>query len=149
MNAVTEELPDGAEPIKFTGQVSVTRDFNRKVGLAVVPGILINPDERTQGEDPMLTVGLGGRWRFYRSFSLVGEWVPIVSGFTRTTTFGNEIRFDSWGGGLEIATGGHVFQIVLSNTVGLTSDQYLRGGDLDLRDGDVRLGFNIFRILNF
>jgi hypothetical protein len=34
----------------------------------------------------------------------------------------------------------------------LTSDQYLRGGDLDIRDaleGDLRLGFNIFRILTF
>jgi hypothetical protein len=77
--------------------------------------------------------------------------VPILSGYTETFTVGNFNRFDSWGGGIEIATGGHVFQIVVSNTVGLTSDQYLRGGDLDIADffdGEFRLGFNIFRVLD-
>jgi hypothetical protein len=38
---------------------------------------------------------------------------------------------------------------VVTNSVGLTSDQYLRGGDLDLSEGDMRLGFNIFRVLNW
>ncbi len=153
LNAVTEDLPDGADPVKLTGQVSLTHAlFGDRVGLAVVPGLTTNPAETTDGEDVLLTLGLGGRWNFHRNLALVGEWVPILSGYTRTRTFGNDNRFDAWGGGLEITTGGHVFQIVLTNSVGLTSDQYLRGGDLDVRDvfdGEVRLGFNIFRILNF
>ena len=82
-----------------------------------------------------------------------GEDINVVtlipSGFNRSRTFGEENRFDSWGTGLEIAVGGHVFQIVVTNSVGLTTDQYLRGGDLDITDGELRLGFNIFRILNF
>ncbi|MFQ5568168.1 MAG: DUF5777 family beta-barrel protein [Rhodothermales bacterium] len=153
VNWISEKPPGESryrsEAFKFTGQVSLAREIAPGVGVAVVPGLLINPAENVEGEDPMVTLGLGGRWRFYRNLSLVGEWVPILSGFTRTTTFGNDIRFDSWGGGLEITTGGHVFQIVVSNTVGLTTDQYLRGGDLDITEGDLRLGFNIFRILNF
>jgi hypothetical protein len=148
-NWITEDLPDDADPLKFTGQVSLTRAFGDRISLAVVPGILFNADERTPGEDPLVTIGLGGRWRFWRNLSIIGEWVPIVSGYTRTSTFGYDNRFDSWGAAFEITVGGHVFQIVVSNSVGLATDQYLRGGDLDLRDGDVRLGFNIFRILNF
>lgn len=152
-NWVTEEPPGGSRPdgeaFKFTGQLSLTHAFDDRLGLALVPGILLNPAEDTEGERPLITIGLGGRWRFWRNLSLVGEWAPIVSGFTRTTTFGNQNRFDTWGTGLEITTGGHVFQIVLTNSVGLATDQYLRGGDLDIQDGDVRLGFNIFRILNF
>jgi len=100
----------------------------------------------------MITLGVGGRWNFHKKLSWLIEWVPIVSGYTLTDTFGNLNRFDSWGTGLEIATGGHIFQIVLSNSVGLASDQYLRGGDLDPTDffnGKIRLGFNIYRILNF
>jgi hypothetical protein len=157
VNWVTETPPDGAsrwrsEAFKFTGQVSLTRDFSDRLGLALVPGVTVNPAERVDGEAALLTLGLGARWTFYQNLALVAEWVPIVSGYTRTRTFGNDIRFDTWGGGLEITTGGHVFQIILTNSVGLTSDQYLRGGDLDIRDaleGDLRLGFNIFRILNF
>ncbi len=156
VNWISEKPPGErrfrGEAFKFTGQVSLARELAEGLGVAVVPGILFNPAERVDGEDPLLTLGLGARWRFGRNLSLVAEWVPIVSGYVRTTTFGNDIRFDTWGGGLEITTGRHVFQIVVGNSVGLTSDQYLRGGDLDVRrffDGDVRLGFNIFRILNF
>ena len=157
VNWITEAPPPGdsrlrGDVLKFTGQVSLTRDFDDRVGVALVPGITFNAAEAVDNDDVLLTLGLGARWNVYQNLALVGEWVPIVSGYTRTQTFGNDIRFDTWGGGLEIATAGHVFQIVVTNSVGLTSDQYLRGGDLDIRDaleGDLRLGFNIFRILNF
>ena len=137
-----------SERLKFTTQVMLTHALSDQVGIGVVPGILFNPSSLEDDEDALLTLGVGGRWRFSGNFSIVGEWVPIVSGFTRTLTFGNENRFDSWGTALEIAVGGHVFQIMLTNSVGIATDQYLRGGDLDIQEGDVRLGFNIFRILN-
>lgn len=153
VNWITERVNDEsafrADVVKPYLQLSVTRELGQDAGLAVVPGILLNPDHRGTGETALLTVGLGGRWRFWRNVSLVGEWVPIVSGYTPTTTFGNVNRFDSWGAGIEITTGGHVFQIVGTNSVGLATDHYMNGGDLDIRSGDVRLGFNIFRILNF
>ncbi len=148
VNWITEGDDDA---FKFTAQASLTRQVTEGLGIAVVPGILFNAAEETEGEDPLITLGVGGRWRFWRNISLVAEWVPILSGYTETFTVGNFNRFDSWGGGIEIATGGHVFQIVVSNTVGLTSDQYLRGGDLDIADffdGEFRLGFNIFRVLD-
>lgn len=151
-NFVTQKIPDldsfASERFKTTIQLSLTRQIGETIGVAVVPGLLLNPAEDRDDEPQLFTVGLGGRWRFRPQLSIIGEWVPIVSGFTRTLVFGNDIRFDSWGGGLEIATAGHVFQIVITNSVGLTSDQYLRGGDLDITEGDVRLGFNIFRVLN-
>ncbi len=144
-------ITEGEDAFKFTAQTSFTRELAEGLGVAFVPGILFNPAEETDGEDPLITLGMGGRWNFWRNISLVAEWVPIVSGYTETFTVGNFNRFDSWGGAIEVATGGHVFQIVISNTVGLTSDQYLRGGDLDIKDffdGEFRLGFNIFRVLD-
>jgi hypothetical protein len=138
-----------SEAFKFSAQLVLARQVTEGLGVAFVPGILTNPAEEVDGEDPQITLGLGARWRLSRHLALIAEWVPIASGYVRTTTFGNDIRFDSWGGGLEIRTTAHVFQIVLSNTVGLTSDQYLRGGDLDITEPDVRLGFNIHRILTF
>ncbi len=151
-NFITQKSPNldsfASERFKATLQVSLTRQIGETVGLAVVPGILLNQAEELDDEEAQFTVGLGGRWRFTPQLSIIGEWVPIVSGFNRALVFGNDVRFDSWGGGLEIATAGHVFQIIVTNSVGLTSDQYLRGGDLDLFEGDMRLGFNIFRVLN-
>jgi len=137
------------EALKWTLQVPVSAEVAGGLGVIVVPGVTLNPVEAVEGEDPLITLGLASQWNFYRNLSLVAEWVPILSGYTRSNTFGNDIRFDAWSGGFQIGTAGHVFQIVVSNTVGLSSDQYLRGGDLDIREGDFRLGFNIFRVINF
>lgn len=138
-----------SEALKWTLQVPVSGEVAGGLGVIVVPGVTLNPVEAVQGEDPLITLGLASQWNFYRNLSLVAEWVPIVSGYTRSNTFGNDIRFDTWSGAFQISTGRHVFQIVASNSVGLSSDQYLRGGDLDIRDADFRLGFNIFRVINF
>jgi hypothetical protein len=153
VNWITERSGDAErirpEAFKFSGQLVASRELAQGVGVLVVPGVLVNQDERTEDEHVLLTAGLGARWRFHQNLSLVAEWVPILSGYARTTTFGNINRFDAWGGGLEIAVGGHVFQIVVTNAVGIATDQYLRGGDLDIGEGDLRLGFNIFRLLRF
>lgn len=144
-----EETVFTGERLSYTGQLILTRELFERVGVSLVPGVLVNPVVRETGESAHLTVGLGARWRFYQNLSWVGEWTLIPAGFQATSIFGQENRFDSWGTGLEIAVGGHVFQIVVTNALGLTSDQYLRGGDLDIAEGELRLGFNIFRILNF
>ncbi len=138
-----------SEALKLAAQVMLSHQVTEGVAAIITPGILFNPNSDISGEDPMITIGLGGKAHFYKSLSLIGEWVPIVSGYTLTSIRGQYNRFDTWGGGLEIYVGGHVFQIVVTNSVGTTTDQYLRGGDLRLQDGDMRLGFNIFRILQF
>ncbi len=153
VNWVTDETGGlerfDSEAFKFSAQLIVSRDIGGRVGVLAAPGILVNQAEALGGEDLLLTLGLGARWRFHQNLSLLAEWVPILAGYERTTTFVNQNRFDSFGGGFEIAVGGHVFQIVVTNSVGLTTDQYMRGGDLDIAKPDLRLGFNIFRLLQF
>jgi hypothetical protein len=153
LNWITERLADErrlrGEAFKLSLQASFARAIGSRLGLAVVPGILFNPVESVSGEPPTTTVGVAGQWHLTRKLAVIGEWVAIVDGYTRSMTFGNDNRFDSGGVGLQITTGGHVFQIVLANAVGIASDQYLRGADLDFLGGQMRLGFNIYRVLNF
>lgn len=138
-----------SEAFKFSAQAILSSQVVEGVGVNVVPAILLNPDSEKDGEDPIFTIGLAGKTHVWRSISLIAEWVPIISGYTLTTTFGEFNRFDSWGGGVELDVGAHVFQIIATNSAGLTADQYMRGGGLDIGKGDFRLGFNIFRPLQF
>jgi hypothetical protein len=114
-----------------------------------VPGLTLNADESLDGEAPLVTLGLGACWKVQEKVALVGEWTPVLSRPDAIATAPN--RYDTWAAGVEITTGGHIFQIVVSNGRGLTTDQYLSGADLNgnVADGNVRLGFNIFRILDF
>ncbi|RMH81452.1 MAG: hypothetical protein D6681_18195 [Calditrichaeota bacterium] len=144
-----EESRTDSRRFKFAGQIILSSQLREGLGVNVVPAILFNPNSEEEGEDPLITIGLAGRVHVWKSISLIGEWVPIVSGYTLTSTLGEFNRFDSWGAGIELAVGGHAFHIVVSNSAGLTTDQYMRGGSFDIRDGDLRLGFNIFRPLRF
>ncbi len=153
VNWLTQEVGDDSRwrpaAFKYTGQVTVTRTVAGQIGLALVPGLTFNPDETLEGEAPVVTVGLGARWKVQDKVALVGEWTPILSRPDDMVTDSN--RYDTWAAGIELTTKGHVFQIVVSNGRGLTTDQYLSGADLDgnVLNGNVRLGFNIFRILDF
>jgi hypothetical protein len=153
LNWITLDLPGmsrwRSQAFKYTVQASLTRTVADRIGVAVVPGLTLNPDEGLSGEAPLVTLGLGARWKVQEKVALVGEWTPILSRPGDIVTRSN--RYGTWAAGVELTTAGHVFQIVVSNSLGLTTDQYLGGGDLDgnVFDGNVRLGFNIFRILDF
>lgn len=139
-----------AAAFKGTAQVTLTRTVADRLGLALVPGITLNPDERVDGEAPLLTLGLGARWKVQEKVALVAEWTPILARSDRTVT--DATQYGTWSAGVEITTEGHVFQVVATNNAGLTTDQYLGGGDFapgDVLDGQFRLGFNIFRVLDF
>ncbi len=128
-------------------QLSLSSQLVKGASLNVVPGILFNPSSELDGEDPVVTLGLAGKIHIWKSISIIGEWVPILSGYTPTFTSGELNRFDTWGAGIELGVGGHAFQIIVTNSAGLTTPQYLNGGSLDTGDDGVRLGFNIFRPL--
>ncbi len=153
INWLSEKKPGKSrlrsEALKYSFQAILSSQLREGVGVDIVPGILFNPDSENDDEDPMFTIGFAGSVHVWKSISFIGEWDAIVTGFTPTSTFGELNRFDTWGGGIELSVGAHAFQIIITNSAGLTTDQYMRGGGLDIGEGDFRLGFNIFRPLQF
>lgn len=139
------------ENFHYFGQFILTKSFGDRLSLAAVPGILLkgNSNPLIDDDDPLVTIGTGGRLRIYREISLFGEWVPIVSGFTGTFSLtGTPNKFDTWSAGIEKKIGGHVFQVFITNSQGLATDQYMNGGDLDI-DDNWHLAFNIYRVLTW
>ena len=126
-----------SENMKFNLQISIARQLSNQISFLIVPAFSSN----TKILDPLskntLALGTGGRYLFKKNISIICEWMPVLSGYKTSS--------NSWGLGLEYKTGGHVFQLFVNNSTGLTSDQYISGGDLKLFDNDYRLGFNIFR----
>ena len=119
----------------------ITREFGEHGAIHVEP-IWVNntnqlPSEVVDDNDTFL-LGLGGRIRIRPTVYVVGEIVPRVGGFdpgSTATSFAIEKR-----------AGGHAFQLVFSNSFGLTMAQVARGG-VQNTDGSDNwyLGFNISR----
>ena len=123
---------------RYGAQAILARRFGQHLSLMLVPTYVTSTnyvDETdTRGTG---AVGVGGEWRFNPKMAVTGEWVAQVSGVQN--------EFQSGSIGYSIATARHAFHIFATNTSGEHTDLYVTGGDLKLRDGDFRLGFNISR----
>jgi hypothetical protein len=58
-------------------------------------------------------------------------------------------RYQSLSAGLDLETGGHVFQLIFSNSVGMVAPYYLAKTTGSWGKGDIYFGFNITRIFDF
>jgi hypothetical protein len=138
---ITQSRPDkslfDSDNFKLNVQLSLSHQMSNRLSLLIVPVYSTNTSHLNAKSKGTLALGLGGRFMFLEDISLIGEWVPVLSGY--------KDKSSGWGLGIEKKIGGHVFQFFVLNVFGLTSDQFVPGGDLLLKDGDFRIGFNIFR----
>lgn len=135
----------------YSFQLIGTKSLTERLSLALVPAVLFNPNVEKKDEKPLIAIGIGGRFLIGSGVSIIGDISPIVSGFSSLkTTYGfydQYRRYDSWTLGIEKLTGGHVFQLFVTNAEGISTDQYLNGGDLRIQGGNMRLGFVIYRVI--
>jgi hypothetical protein len=127
-----------AENTKFNIQLSISRQLSNAFSLLLVPAYSSNTNHWETPSEGTLSLGIGARYMFPKDFSIIAEWIPVLAGYMAETS--------GWGFGLEKKIGGHVFQVFVTNSIGMTSSQFVPGGTLKLQDGDFRFGFNIFRL---
>jgi hypothetical protein len=119
----------------------LTREFGDHGAIHVEP-IWVNntnqlPSEVVDDNDTIL-LGIGGRIRIRPTVYVVAEIAPRVSGFDPKKT--------STSFAIEKRAGGHAFQLIFSNTFGLTMAQVARGGEPSGDGGsNWYMGFNISR----
>ncbi|NIM91343.1 MAG: hypothetical protein GTO17_10400 [Candidatus Aminicenantes bacterium] len=125
------------ENLKFNLQLSLSYQINDRLSFLLVPAYSSNTNHWESPSEGTLALGIGGRYMIFNDYSIIWEWLPVIDGYKDNSA--------GWGLGIEKKIGGHVFQVFILNSVGLTSDQFIPGGELRLKDGDFRIGFNIFR----
>jgi hypothetical protein len=95
-------------------------------------------------DDPNTTLHatLGGRIKLNKRIALTGEFSLM-----NNSTLSDGSTFTVPGGvGIDIETGGHVFQIHLSNTRAMSNPYWLSRNTFSALDGSLFLGFNISRV---
>ncbi len=127
-----------SENMKFNAQLSLSHQISNAFSLLLVPAYSSNTNHWEESSKGTFSLGIGARYMFLEDFSLIAEWIPVLTGYKDNSS--------GWGFGVEKKIGGHVFQVFLTNSIGMTSAQFVPGGSLRLQDGDFRIGFNIFRL---
>jgi Membrane bound beta barrel domain (DUF5777) len=126
--------------MSYTAQLLIARKFTSKLSFQLMPTFIHrNRVDKLVEENDQLAIGAGGRLKLTKSVALTTEY------YYRLNTFDTNPYRDVLGFGIDIETGGHVFQLVLTNTRGLTERAWLTETTGDFFDGDIHLGFNITR----
>ncbi|WP_431210738.1 DUF5777 family beta-barrel protein [Puia sp. P3] len=128
----------------YAGQLLIARKITRNLSLQVTPAFIhYNLVPTVADKNDLFAIGLGGRYKFTRRMSIDAEYNILPSNQVVSTTVHNSFSL-----GWDIETGGHVFQLVFSNSQSMVPTQYLAQTPGTWGKGDIYFGFNISRNFN-
>jgi hypothetical protein len=91
-------------------------------------------------ENNVFAMGIGGRYKFARRVALTAEY------FGSSAAANNDKYYNPLSFGVDIETGGHVFQLFFSNTRIMEETGFLSETSGSWTDGGIYFGFNISRV---
>lgn len=94
----------------------------------------------TGGNNNMYALGFLARQKLSRRVSLTAEYFWQITRFDDT--------YDPLSVGVDINTGGHVFQLHFTNSLGMTEHSFIHETRDSWGNGDIRWGFNLSRIFS-
>ncbi|HXP91396.1 MAG TPA: DUF5777 family beta-barrel protein [Fibrobacteria bacterium] len=121
--------------LSSTHQLIVARKFSEDLSLQIAPTLVTREFRPFDADKPVSAgVEIGGRYKLTSRFALTAEAAPMFYGVANTWT-------PAFAGGVDIETGGHVFQLFLSNSAWLSEDRMYT----QTSGGNLALSFNITR----
>lgn len=137
------EAPAGftrVDRLAYVAQALIARKFNSRISLQVMPTFVHkNAVDQSREDNDQFALGIGGRLKLTRSVAFTSEYYYRL-GVKELNPYFNTVGF-----GVDIETGGHVFQIVFTNTRGLTERAFITETEGDFSEGDIHFGFNVTR----
>lgn len=126
--------------MEFAHQLMIARKFGSRLSLQLMPTYVHrNLVETMEDENDVFAVGAGGRIKITNRVAVTGEYYYMLPGKT-ADDFHNSFSI-----GIDLETGGHVFQVYLTNSQGLIEEQFIPKTSGNWGDGDIHVGFNINR----
>jgi len=128
-----------ADRLSFISQILISRKFSDRLSLELVPSYihknLYNPLIENDGQ---FTIAAGGRMKLTKRLSVNLEY---GYNFDKPDFYKNPLSV-----GLDLETGGHIFQLIFTNSQAMTESGYLTNAAGDWADGDFFFGFNLYRV---
>ncbi len=133
--------------LTYVQQLMIARKFGKSFSFQLTP-TFIHRNLVAEAIEPndLYALGAGARYKLSKRLSLNAEYFYVYRGAANQGT----IRYyNPLAVGVDIETGGHVFQIMLTNSRGMREGGFIGKTNGQWSDGDVHLGFNISRTFSF
>ncbi len=150
--ALGNEWPDperenlASSRLSFNHSLLIARKFGKFISVQLMPTIVHrNLVETVADNNTVFAMGAGASIRITGSVRLNTEYHYILPDQINSTIGGENVT-NSLSIGIDLETGGHVFQLHLTNSRGMT-EKYLVGETTGVwTEGDIHFGFNVSRV---
>ena len=127
--------------MQYTHQLLIGRKFNNDLSLQLTPTLVHkNLVPTLQDKNDILAVGFGGRYKLTQRFSVNGEYIYVLPNQISTE------YYNSLSLGVDIETGGHVFQLHLTNSTSMLEPGFITESVGQWKKGGIHNGFNVSRV---
>jgi len=129
--------------LSYVWQVLVARKFNQALSFQLTP-TYIHRNLVASELDPndLYSIGAGGRLKLTKRISLNAEYYYMIN---PKNNFSQQV-YNPLTVGVDIETGGHVFQLFFTNSLGTIEKQFIGETTGQWKKGDIHFGFNISRV---
>jgi hypothetical protein len=136
-----DKYENSSSRMSYVHQAIIGRKFGSKFSAQIAP-YFVHYNQVDKITDLNDIYGIAGafRFKFSRSMALTAEYAYNLNDYSRDS------YYNSLGIGIEIETGGHVFQMHFTNSFGLAENQFLPYTNNKWDNAGIRLGFNISRV---
>ena len=128
----------------YSNQLIIGRKLSEGLSLQLMPTLVHRnfPLLHDEGPHDIYALGFGGRQKIGKRTSLNFEYYYQLQK--------NRIpnSYDALSVGFDIETGGHVFQLHMTNSQGMTETKFVPGSRYSWGKGEILFGFNISRVFN-
>ena len=140
-NDYPEEGYKHSNRVNYLFQILVARKFTKNFSAQIMPTLIHNNlVPTTNDKNDKYALGIGGRYKVSNRISVNAEYHYL---------FPNQIKSyevnDSFTIGMDIETGGHVFQLFFTNSVQLNPLDFIANTTGDWTTGNFFFGFNVTR----
>jgi len=129
----------------YCHMIIIGRKFTDWLSFEIAPMMIhYNLVEFIRDRNDVFALGVGGRYKLGARFSLSAEYIIRLNKYSDTySSYHNSASL-----GFDIETGGHVFQIHLTNSLGINETQFVPYTRTNWNNLGVRIGFNMSRVFS-
>jgi hypothetical protein len=155
VNVITAEDPENeftGNKFAFENQLLISRKFSNRLSLELIPTWIhfnVVP-YGINNSNEVFSLGLGGKYKMTSKLNLTLEYTRQLNMFENLISKSGAIinyNPDLLAAGIEINTGGHLFQFFIGSTTDASNIDQMARNNSKIKDGNFAIGFTINRSL--